>query len=85
MGKRRLEPEPPAPPGVVRQIDATRRQRALLSNTHDGDIDKMDILHTQLLLPIERQLAWVQTEPIDWKFLVQCFTWTVTGWELYLL
>lgn len=44
----------------------------------------MDALHTQLAR-IERELAWVQTEPIDWKFLVQCFTWSVTAWELYLL
>lgn len=64
---------------------ARARLRARLGfltfNTH---VDAMDALHYQLQR-IEKQLAWVQTEPIDWKLLVQCFTWAVTCWELYLL
>ncbi|KAF8063327.1 peptidase family M48-domain-containing protein [Lyophyllum atratum] len=44
----------------------------------------MDILHTQLL-NIQRQLAFVTTDPIDWKLYVQAFSWSVTLFESYLL
>jgi len=44
----------------------------------------MDLLHTQLA-NIQHHLAFVQTEPINWKLLVQASTWTVTLFESYLL
>ena len=44
----------------------------------------MDLLHTQLA-NVQKQLAWVQTEPVDWKLYVQAFSWTVTFFESYLL
>jgi STE24 endopeptidase len=44
----------------------------------------MDILHTQLS-NIQRQLAFVSVEPINWKLYVQAFSWTVTLFESYLL
>lgn len=44
----------------------------------------MDLLHTQLS-NIQRQLAFVSTDPIDWKLYVQAFSWTVTLFESYLL
>jgi len=44
----------------------------------------MDILHSQLA-NIQKHLAFVQTEPIDWKLYVQAFSWAVTLFESYLL
>ncbi|EIW74190.1 hypothetical protein CONPUDRAFT_93981 [Coniophora puteana RWD-64-598 SS2] len=44
----------------------------------------MDLLHTQLAV-VQRQLAFVATDPIDWKLYVQAFSWTVTFFESYLL
>jgi len=44
----------------------------------------MDILHTQLS-NIQRRLAFVAVEPINWKLYVQAFSWTVTFFESYLL
>lgn len=44
----------------------------------------MDFLHTQLAA-LQRQLAWVAVEPVDWKFYVQAFSWTVCLFESYLL
>jgi len=44
----------------------------------------MDLLHSQLTA-IERRLAWVSVDPIDWKFYVQAFCWSVTLFESYLL
>ncbi|KAF9005120.1 peptidase family M48-domain-containing protein [Cyathus striatus] len=44
----------------------------------------MDFLHSQLA-KIQTQLAFVQTDPIDWKLYVQAFSWTVTLFESYLL
>ncbi|KAL0564470.1 zinc metalloprotease [Marasmius crinis-equi] len=44
----------------------------------------MDILHTNLA-KIQRQLAFVAVDPIDWKFYVQAFSWSVTLFESYLL
>lgn len=44
----------------------------------------MDILHTQLA-NVQKHLAWVQTEPIDWQLYVQGFSWAVALFESYLL
>jgi len=44
----------------------------------------MDFLHDQLAL-VEKQLAFVQTDPIDWKTYVQAFSWGVCLFESYLL
>ncbi|KAF4622317.1 hypothetical protein D9613_009267 [Agrocybe pediades] len=44
----------------------------------------MDFLHTQLN-NIQRHLAFVAVDPIDWKFYVQSFSWAVTLFESYLL
>ncbi|EAU83492.1 metalloendopeptidase [Coprinopsis cinerea okayama7 len=44
----------------------------------------MDILHTQLA-NVQKHLAFVQTDEIDWKFFVQACSWTVTLFESYLL
>ncbi|KAF9039259.1 peptidase family M48-domain-containing protein, partial [Panaeolus papilionaceus] len=44
----------------------------------------MDFLHTQLNA-VQRQLAFVATDSIDWKFYVQSFSWAVTLFESYLL
>ncbi|KII84839.1 hypothetical protein PLICRDRAFT_45641 [Plicaturopsis crispa FD-325 SS-3] len=44
----------------------------------------MDFLHTQLA-HLQHQLSFVQTDPIDWKFYVQAFSWGVTLFETYLL
>ena len=44
----------------------------------------MDILHTQLN-NIQRHLAFVAVDDIDWKFYVQLFSWSVSLFESYLL
>lgn len=44
----------------------------------------MDILHTQLN-NIQRHLAFVAVDDIDWRFYVQLFSWSVTLFESYLL
>ncbi|KAJ8091750.1 zinc metalloprotease [Marasmius tenuissimus] len=44
----------------------------------------MDILHLNLS-KIQRHLAFVAVDPIDWKFYVQAFSWGVTLFESYLL
>ncbi|THV02064.1 metalloendopeptidase [Dendrothele bispora CBS 962.96] len=44
----------------------------------------MDILHANLE-KIQRHLAFVAVDPIDWKFYVQLFSWGVTLFESYLL
>ncbi|KAI0919502.1 hypothetical protein AcV5_001554 [Taiwanofungus camphoratus] len=44
----------------------------------------MDFLHTQLGV-LQRQLAFVAVDPIDWKFYVQAFSWGVCLFESYLL
>ncbi|PPR01733.1 hypothetical protein CVT26_013180 [Gymnopilus dilepis] len=44
----------------------------------------MDILHTQLN-NIQRRLAFVAVDPINWKLYVQSFSWAVTLFESYLL
>ena len=44
----------------------------------------MDFLHSQLAT-LQRHLAFVAIEPIDWKFYVQTFSWGVTLFETYLL
>ncbi|EEB99341.1 hypothetical protein MPER_00996, partial [Moniliophthora perniciosa FA553] len=44
----------------------------------------MDLLHTTLA-KVQRQLAFVAVDPIDWKFYVQVFSWGVTLFESYLL
>lgn len=44
----------------------------------------MDHLHTGLAA-LQQRLSFVATEPINWKFYVQTFSWTVTLFESYLL
>lgn len=44
----------------------------------------MDFLHDQLAV-IQKQLAFVSVDPIDWKSYVQAFTWAVCIFESYLL
>ncbi|XP_006456595.1 hypothetical protein AGABI2DRAFT_188490 [Agaricus bisporus var. bisporus H97] len=44
----------------------------------------MDILHNQLQA-VQRSLSFVSTDPIDWKFYVQVFAWSVTLFESYLI
>lgn len=44
----------------------------------------MDFLYAFLAV-IQRRLAFVSVDPIDWKFYVQAFSWTVTLFETYLL
>jgi STE24 endopeptidase len=44
----------------------------------------MDILQTQLN-NIQRHLAFVAVDDIDWKFSVQLFSWSVSLFESYLL
>jgi STE24 endopeptidase len=44
----------------------------------------MSILHTQLVT-LQRHLAFVSVDPIDWKLYVQAFSWGVTFFESYLL
>ncbi|KAI0804709.1 metalloendopeptidase [Irpex lacteus] len=44
----------------------------------------MEFLHAQLAT-VQRQLAFVATDPIDWKTYVQAFSWTVCLFESYLL
>ncbi|KAH8111655.1 peptidase family M48-domain-containing protein [Phellopilus nigrolimitatus] len=44
----------------------------------------MDLLHSQLAA-LQNHLAWVSTEPINWKLYVQSFSWGVCFFESYLL
>ena len=44
----------------------------------------MDILHAQLAA-IQHRLAFVQTDPIDWRFYVIVFSWGICLFESYLL
>lgn len=44
----------------------------------------MDILHTQLAT-VQKHLAFVTTDAINWKGYVQAFSWGVTLFETYLL
>ena len=44
----------------------------------------MDFLHSQLGV-IQQYFAFVATDPIDWKFYVQIFSWSVCLFESYLL
>ena len=44
----------------------------------------MDILHAGVTA-IERRLAFVAVEPLDWKTYVQAFSWVVTLFESYLM
>lgn len=44
----------------------------------------MDLLHSQLAA-LQRHLAFVAVDPIDWKFLVQACSWSVCFFESYLL
>ncbi|KAL5480481.1 STE24 [Sanghuangporus weigelae] len=43
----------------------------------------MEVLHTQLKA-LQGHLAWVSTEPINWKLYVQSFSWGVYLFESYL-
>jgi len=44
----------------------------------------MDILHAQLAA-IQRKLAFVQVDPIDWKTYVLVSSWAICFFESYLL
>jgi STE24 endopeptidase len=44
----------------------------------------MDFLHSGLGW-VQKQLAFVAVDPIDWRFYVQIFSWTVALFESYLL
>ncbi|KAL6303623.1 peptidase family M48-domain-containing protein [Sparassis latifolia] len=44
----------------------------------------MDILNTQLDA-LQKRLAFVAVDPIDWRFYVQAFSWGVCLFESYLL
>lgn len=44
----------------------------------------MEFLHTQLST-LQKHLAFVTTDSINWKGYVQGFSWTVTLFETYLL
>ncbi|TFK71002.1 metalloendopeptidase [Pluteus cervinus] len=44
----------------------------------------MDLLHAQLGR-VQQHLSFVAVDPIDWKFYVQVFSWTITIFESYLL
>ncbi|EKM51082.1 uncharacterized protein PHACADRAFT_32121 [Phanerochaete carnosa HHB-10118-sp] len=44
----------------------------------------MDFLHRQVGL-VQKQLAFVATDPVDWKLYVQLFSWGVCLFETYLL
>ena len=44
----------------------------------------MDFLHSQLA-KLQKHLAFVQVDPINWKGYVQGFSWGVTLFETYLL
>ena len=44
----------------------------------------MDFLHVQLAT-VQKQLAFVSTDPIDWKSYVQACSWAVCLFESYLL
>lgn len=44
----------------------------------------MEFIHHQVAL-VEKQLAFVTTDPVDWKTYVQAFSWGVCLFESYLL
>ncbi|KIP07880.1 hypothetical protein PHLGIDRAFT_19080 [Phlebiopsis gigantea 11061_1 CR5-6] len=44
----------------------------------------MEFIHQQVAL-VEKQLAFVATDPVDWKTYVQIFSWGVCLFESYLL
>ena len=44
----------------------------------------MDALHS-VLVQIQKRLAFVAVDPIDWKTYVQAFSWSVALFECYLL
>lgn len=44
----------------------------------------MDLLHG-FVKNVQRRLAFVSVSPVDWKFYVQSFSWSVTLFESYLL
>ena len=44
----------------------------------------MDFLHSQLA-KLQKHLAFVQLDPINWKGYVQGFYWSVTLFETYLI
>ena len=43
----------------------------------------VDFLHSQLA-KLQKHLAFVQVDPINWKGYVQGFSWSVTLFETYL-
>ena len=62
----------------------TSFQRTSTTHFQRPAASTMDILHNQLN-NIQRHLAFVATDPINWKLYVQVFSWTVTLFESYLL
>ena len=44
----------------------------------------MEFLHAQLAT-LQRHLAFVAVDPIDWKFYVQLSSWGICLFESYLL
>ncbi|THH19549.1 hypothetical protein EW146_g1633 [Bondarzewia mesenterica] len=44
----------------------------------------MDFLHSYITT-LQRNLAWVSVDPIDWKFYVQVSSWSICIFESYLL
>lgn len=69
---------------VDRQTDRLQHFLFLKNFPTSSTFPTMDILHTQLS-HIQRQLAFVTVEPINWKLYVQGFSWIVTLFESYLL
>lgn len=43
-----------------------------------------DLLYTPVAA-IQQQLSWVSTDPLPWKQFVIAVSWTVSGFETYLL
>ncbi len=65
-----------------RDVGATKNVR--VDQTARLQPTNMDILHTQLAA-IQHRLAFVQTDPIDWRSYVLVFSWGICLFESYLL
>ena len=65
------------------RIDTWPRKGSKSSQQRIQDTN-MDILHAQLTA-IQRRLAFVQVDPIDWKTQVLVFSWGICLFESYLL
>jgi hypothetical protein len=64
----------------LRHVEDLQPATSLFQETISG----MDFLHAQLY-SLQRQLAFVSIDPINWKLYVQAFSWTVALFESYLL